>query len=418
MFRFLHAADIHLDSPLRGLDQYEGAPVDRLRLATRHAFENLIQHALDHRFELVVIAGDLYDRELQDYATLLYLIENLARLDRAGIHTVIITGNHDGAVRFTDTLGHTLRLPPRAHVLASDHPQTITLDDLGVAIHGQSFAARHVGVDLSANYPPPRAGYFNIGLLHTSGEGNPEHAAYAPCRIAGLVGRGYDYWALGHVHAPTVVCEDPPIVYPGNLQGRHIRETGPKGCVVVTVADDHALTLAHQPLHVVRWERCSVDATGAGSALEVVDRFAAALESLLCDEADELLAVRVELSGTTAAHDDLVGNPVHWENQLRAAALTIADDVWLESVRFETSSLRDSSVDAGPLTAIRETIAAFEADPAALAGELDPLRVKLPASLCEGDDALDPTDPQRIRDALRLIEPLLRARLRRGGGPT
>ncbi|MCB1796433.1 MAG: DNA repair exonuclease, partial [Candidatus Competibacteraceae bacterium] len=105
--RFLHAADLHLDSPLRGLDRYEGAPVDEVRGATRRAFENLIAVARRERVDLVVIAGDLYDGDWPDYNTGLFFIKGVAQLAEEGIPVAIVRGNHDAASRLTKAL----RLP-------------------------------------------------------------------------------------------------------------------------------------------------------------------------------------------------------------------------------------------------------------------------------------------------------------------
>ena len=103
------------------------------------------------------------------------------------------------------------------------------LEDLGLAVHGQGFAKREVTEDLSSAYPQADPHLFNIGLLHTCLDGKPGHEPYAPCTVDGLRSKGYQYWALGHVHNREVVSQDPWIVFPGNIQGRHARETGSQG---------------------------------------------------------------------------------------------------------------------------------------------------------------------------------------------
>jgi DNA repair exonuclease SbcCD nuclease subunit len=125
------------------------------------------------------------------------------------------------------------------HVTLFPHEQSgqLVLEEHGVAVHGQSFATRAVTHDLTRNYPKAVPGLFNIGLLHTSLTGRPGHENYAPTAPDALIAREYDYWALGHVHAREIVREDPWIVFPGNLQGRQIRENGPKGATLVTVSD-------------------------------------------------------------------------------------------------------------------------------------------------------------------------------------
>jgi DNA repair exonuclease SbcCD nuclease subunit len=231
LFRFIHAADLHLDSPLHGLDAYDGAPVEQIRGATRRALANLVELAETERAAFVLVAGDLYDGDWRDYNTGLYFVRQMSRLREAGTPVYIIAGNHDAASQITKSL----RLPENVRMLSADRPESVVLEAEGVAIHGQSFATRAVTDDLSATYPVRLAGFFNVGLLHTCAEGREGHEPYAPCRIEALVAKGYDYWALGHIHKREILHGDPWVVFCGNLQGRHIRETGAKGCSLVTV---------------------------------------------------------------------------------------------------------------------------------------------------------------------------------------
>ena len=160
---FLHAADIHLDSPLKGLERYENAPVDRMRRATRRAFERLINLAIEKQVNFVVIAGDLYDGDCRDYNTGLYLTRQLGRLREEKIPVFIIAGNHDAANKMT----RVLTLPENVRILGHDRPETVWVKDRDVAIHGQSFARAAVTENLAAAYPAAEPGCVNIGLLHT-----------------------------------------------------------------------------------------------------------------------------------------------------------------------------------------------------------------------------------------------------------
>ncbi|UCF90659.1 MAG: DNA repair exonuclease, partial [Desulfobacterales bacterium] len=277
MFKFIHAADVHLDSPLHKLDYYEGAPVEEIRHATRRAFDNMVQLALTENVSLVLIAGDLYDGDWKDYNTGLYFISQTSKLRDASIPVCTIAGNHDAASKITKSL----RLPENVHLFPTDQPATYRMDSLRIAVHGQSFAAPAVKKDLSVNYPGPLSGYFNIGLLHTCATGREGHAPYAPCTPEGLRSKGYDYWALGHVHQQEVLLQDPPVVFPGNIQGRHIRETGPKGCVLVTVDGAGQPALEFKPMDVIRWVVADVDATRAETGYEVVDRLCERLGQLV-----------------------------------------------------------------------------------------------------------------------------------------
>jgi exonuclease SbcD len=272
--------------------------------------------AIDEKAEMLLIAGDLFDVDWKDYNTGLFLVAQLLRLGDAGVRTFMISGNHDAASRITCSL----RLPEGVILFSADRAETVVLDDLEVAVHGQGYSSRSIDRDLSAEYPRAIPGRFNIGLLHTSADGQG-HETYAPCSVASLTAHGHDYWALGHVHRREVLSRDPWIVFPGNLQGRHARETGAKGAMVVTVEDRSVTGVEHRDLHVVRWETWRVDAGGAATPEAVVDLVSAELEALRRANGDRVLAARPQVTGASAAHETLARDPEHWVNELRAAAL-------------------------------------------------------------------------------------------------
>ncbi|MFN2359255.1 MAG: exonuclease SbcCD subunit D [Desulfotignum sp.] len=205
MITFIHTADIHLDSPLKGLEAHEDAPVQEIRKATRRAFDNLINLAVEKAVDFVLIAGDLYDGDWKDYNTGLFFADRMGKLSRAGIRVFIVSGNHDAASQIT----RVMPLPENVTLFSHKAPESVVLDNIGVVIHGRSYAARAVTDNLAAGYPLFHAGYFNIGLLHTALTGREGHEKYAPCTLDDLTSRGYDYWALGHVHKREIVCEHP-----------------------------------------------------------------------------------------------------------------------------------------------------------------------------------------------------------------
>ena len=349
MFKFLHAADIHLDSPLKGLEQYDGAPVDEIRNATRRALENLVELAINEAVAFVLIAGDLYDGDWKEFRTGLFFVSQMVRLREAGIPVYLIAGNHDAANRMT----RRLPMPANVHLLDHVKPQTICLPSCDVAIHGQSFARPAVTENLAAGYPAAQAGMFNIGLLHTSVTGREGHESYAPCTLEDLQSKQYDYWALGHIHKREVLAREPAIVFPGNLQARHIRETGPKGCTLVVVDDQHRVHLEPQTLDVFRWDLCHVDATDAPSAGDLLDRIRARLVEMVKEADGRSLAVRVEIAGACAAHRTLSAEPARWTNEIRAAAQDVGcGGLWVEKVLVGTSPPADLDAAAlldGPL---------------------------------------------------------------------
>jgi exonuclease SbcD len=162
-FRFLHAADIHLDSPLRGLAGQEGNAVARVRTATREALDTLVGLAIAEKVDFLVIAGDLYDGDWRDYKTGLFFAAQMGRLNKAGIPVYLLHGNHDAESQITRRLD----LPDNVHVFGVRRPETFVLDELKVALHGQSFRQRDITDNLVPDYPAPVSGAFNIGVLHT-----------------------------------------------------------------------------------------------------------------------------------------------------------------------------------------------------------------------------------------------------------
>ena len=419
MFKFIHAADIHLDSPLHKLDVYEGAPVHLIRQATRTALKNLVSFAIDQQTSFVLISGDLYDGDWKDYNTGLYFISQMRRLRDAGISVFIIAGNHDAASKITKSL----KLPQGVRILSSKTPETITLTDLQVAIHGQSFAFPAITRDLAADYPQPSGGFYNIGMLHTAISGKEGHAPYAPCTIEGLVSKGYDYWALGHVHKREVLKKNPMIVFPGNIQGRHIRETGAKGCLLVTVSDNGTTRSEFMALDVVRWFTLPVDVSEAENGYEIIAHFANSLKDLINQNPGIPLVVRTIFSGATIAHNDFISNLDHWKNEIRAAAADISSEtVWIEKIKIntripETDILLPAD---GPVRELSAVIAQLRENAEDLcrmaATELSALAGKLPPELFSENDPLPIDDPQWLGMILDQINPLLMDRLMKKGG--
>lgn len=361
MFKFIHAADIHLDSPLLNLEQYEGAPSGSLRVATREAFDNVVRLAIDEQVDFLLIAGDLYDKDSPDFNTPRHVRKKFRELQDHGIRVFVIQGNHD-AESTTKKSFSALTFPDNVHVFSTRKPDTQILEHLTVAIHGQGFATRAVDEDLSANYPDPIPGHFNIGLLHTNLGGNESHDNYAPSTTEGLRRKEYQYWALGHIHKRREIIGGPKkqIRYAGNTQGRHIREAGEKGCLLVSVSDNLVISVKFHPTDVWRWFRCEVDATGQESAEEILDAVRRQVSEQLSDRS---LAVRVILRGKTKAHRRLLAYQDHYQSQLQQLLIDAFDDrVWLEKLRIRTvhpqaqNSPRDSSVHGELVASIQSVV--------------------------------------------------------------
>ena len=337
--KFIHTADIHLDSPLTGLSAYADAPVEMLRTASRDAFTNLVTEAIEQEVDFMVIAGDLYDGTWKDHNTGIYFCKEMGRLKKAGIPVYVLFGNHDAESEMTKKL----QLPDNVFTFETRKPTTFRLERLKVALHGHSFKEKETTENLVTGYPAPVQGMFNIGVLHTALEGNSVHANYAPCSLDELYAKGYNYWALGHVHEHQIWKGASTVVFPGNLQGRHIRETGPRGAVLVTADETGVQEIKRLFVDVLRWYSLEVNASGCDSLSEVVGIIGKALEGLVENSPSTTpTAIRVTVTGKTSAHGDLFG----LESQLRAEVLALAaaigsERLWIEKVKVATSGVDD-----------------------------------------------------------------------------
>ena len=410
--RFIHCADVHLDTPLQGLAQYPGAPVSEIRNATRRAFEKLLDAAVTERVDFLIIAGDLYDTGLKSFESALFFNKQMARLKDAGIDVYLIYGNHDAASKLIKQL----RPPGNVHIFRTTEPQTFSNNELRVAIHGQSFATPEVIEDLAAKYPPPVAGFFNIGVLHTNLAGVSEHANYAPCTLEMLKNKGYQYWALGHVHNRQILCNDPYIVYPGNIQGRHGKEQGEKSCVLVTVSDAGAMSIDTISTSAVPWFQADVDASGCQTADEVYEKLRIELEGILSRSKERVTAVRLRIVGTTEAHAELSRDL----EQVRHEAISIANECgnglfWVERVQVATSPRlnRDDLLKRDdPIGEVVRIVATLRQDPASLANwdAIAELQKKLPDEVADGAEPVK-LDVLTLSTAIEEAEAVLLSRL-------
>jgi len=364
-FRFVHTADLHLDSPLRSLALRDPQLAETVGAATRAAFAGIVDLCLAERVAALLIAGDLYDADQTSMKTARFLADQFARLGEAGVRVALIRGNHDAAARITGAL----EMPPNVHVFGT-RPGTLRLEAGGVAaaLHGVSFPARGAPPEHPLRrFPAPVAGAVNIGLLHTSLGGAPGHDPYAPVSLADLAGTGYDYWALGHLHARQVHGGRPVVVMPGMPQGRDIGEAGPKSVTLARIGADGGLTLEERPSALVEFARHDVDFSGASAWAEVAPALAAALRIARQAAATPELVLRLRLCGAT---------PLAW--RLRRDRDAVEDEAWRQAAALGGLWVETVETACHPLAAPGD---------AAGSGALDELQRILAAEVAGGLDA-------------------------------
>jgi exonuclease SbcD len=342
-FRFLHTADIHLDSPLRSLALRDPALAGLVGLATRQGFSRIVDLALSEAVDALLIAGDLYDGEQTSMKTARFIAEEFQRLDAAGIRVFLIRGNHDAMAR----ISRELTFPPNVKLFGG-RAEAISIErapgDVPIVIHGLSFQERHAPESLLPKFRPPVADAVNIGMLHTSLAGAAGHDLYAPCSLADLQGANMHYWALGHVHQRAVYPASPGsggalVVMPGMPQGRDINEAGAKSATLVTVGNDRRITIEERLTSIAEFARISVDLAGIAEWPEALGVLAGAMKAARQGAASEHLLLRVKITGATP-----LAFRLRRDADLLAAELAFRGEglgnCWIEKIELECETMR------------------------------------------------------------------------------
>ncbi len=266
--RFLHIADVHLDRPFAGRSE---ALRNRLRHATRQAFERCVTTSLSERVHALLIAGDLFDTAYVSFETERFLTAQVARLASAGIQVVYVTGNHDPG---DGARANELAWPDSVTVISGQSPVSVPIADQAGDTVGYVTGAGHATAretdDLAQMLRPvPDVGVPQVALLHSQvwaadASASQSHRDYAPSSLSNLRGAGFQYWALGHVHQRREVSSDPAIHYPGCIQGHDPSETGAKGGLLVDLggpapaASSAPAVVEFHDFAPIRWEKLTV----------------------------------------------------------------------------------------------------------------------------------------------------------------
>ncbi len=384
-FKFIHAADLHLDTPFRGIPVDPGL-LNRFQQATFRALARIVDLCLRERVAFLVLAGDLFDMKDRSVRARLGLRRELSRLEEVGIQTFIVHGNHDPLSGATGTL----ELPAAARVFGAQWEEVEVRREgqLLCRVQGVSYPEAEVRENLSAHYR--RVGPdFTVGVLHTNLGGVEGHANYAPCTAAELAARGLDYWALGHVHtrAEYTLRDGAVAVYPGNPQGRHVNEPGERGCVLVEVEEGRTRR-RFVPVDTVRWHRLEVPLTGVGTLDGLMGAVTEQVDAS-CGEEHEGHALRLTLTGRGPLHRELAS-----AEALRQLEADLREQLAQRHPPVLVESLRDASRPELDLEGVRQAggfAGTVLAEAGALAGDEQAL-----AALWRGDAELRSLS-QRLR---------------------
>ena len=397
-FRFVHTADLHLDSPLRSLALRRQELADLVGAASRNSLSNIVQLCLDEKVDALLIGGDLYDGEQTSMKTARFLADELGRLHQAGIRTFIIRGNHDALSKITKQL----MLPETVHVFGGKAGiSEIENAELGfsVHIHGLSFKEATASESLLPHYRPAVSDAVNIGLMHTSLDGSPAHDIYAPCKVTDLQATGFNYWALGHIHSRRVITGRCTIVMPGMTQGRDVGETGAKSVSLVTIADDRSLSIEERFVSSAEFAIVAVDMTGIAAWKDALSAIEKGFQKARLEATSEALIARLRIEGTTP-----LAARLRWDHLiLREEAERAADAIGGTYVEKLQTHVQETSgaprADGNPVPELRHlietNILTAEGYQEALLRLADELKGELPRD-CVNPFAGDPDDVRKL----------------------
>lgn len=342
-FRFIHAADLHLDSPFRGLAEVSPDLGEMMHSATFRALDRIVGHTIDSKADFLVLSGDLYDSQDRSLRALVEFRRQMERLAERDVGVYVVHGNHDPLNGWGADFG----MPPNVVVFDGEaRAEPVVRNGKEVArVTGISYTQERVTDNLARSFPPTTNQTYSIAALHANVGRQAGHADYAPASVTDLVDAGFDYWALGHVHTRCVLSESPTIVYPGNPQGRHARETGPRGCFEVTVDGSGRTHLNFIETDVVRWAKLDL-AIDDHSAMDTLIDTLMSDAQRVASQFDGPLILRCRLVGNGPLHSDLNRDGVAAELQHQLSSI-----VDIESLQVVTGAEIDQlrSIESEPV---------------------------------------------------------------------
>ena len=386
--RFVHAADLHLDSPFRGVGAASAKLKDQLQAATLGALRRVVDHTIRSKADFLVIAGDIYDSKDRNLRALVSFRNEMERLAERNIPAYIVHGNHDPL----NGWGSGFQLPPNVVTFggSADTEPFIRRGREVAQITGVSYPRERITENLAASLKPLEGAPYSIAVLHANVGHQAGHAEYAPATVEDLTSSGFDYWALGHVHTASVVAAEPAmVVYPGNTQGRNPRETGARGCYQVDVDTNGRAHLEFVDTSVARWTHLELSIAHFTAVDQLVDSMLEKARQAAASFEGPMVA-RCTIRGNGPLHRDLLRDDMNEElaDVLRSAVIP-------ESVRIATGPQLDFEALARTETMVSDFLKLSEqalADPA--------MRERLAEALLPLFRRRDmpPPDDARLRD--------------------
>lgn len=313
---FIHAADLHLGAPFRGVRELAPVWADRMVRSIPQAYQQLIEYALEEKVDFVIIAGDVFDSSQPSYADFCLFRQGLERLGDAGIPVYFCAGNHDPFTLWSHDYGD---LPDNVFMFSAAEPEFFVFEKDGeplVVLGGRSYYNQtwppsediSAGISREAALRVDNEVPFSIGVIHTGLDIDPTRS---PVKPKELLARHMDYWACGHIHHVELVPENAPrIAFSGCIQGRDIHETGPHGVLKVTLRENLPVDIAFLPTAQVVWERIAVDVSACATISDIQE--AITTEQFACNANTQCqnMLCRVTLTGTTPLHRELTSQVV------------------------------------------------------------------------------------------------------------
>ncbi len=308
-FKFIHTADLHLDSPFRGLTHIPEHIYKSIQISTFSAFDKIIDYCIEYNVDFLLISGDIFDTDERSIKAEIYFSKGLERLNQQGINVYIIHGNHDPVNKIKSKFNW----PENVYSFSAKKVENFSFykeNEEVARIYGRSYPTKAFLENIVPDYLVKKAdNVFNIGLLHTNVDGNKEHGSYAPTTLSELKNTDIDYWALGHIHKAGILLDKAPmIVYSGTPQGGNIKETGDKSCLLVEVEKSNIKKTKWLNTSRIIWEQLDIDISGVETTDQVIKLIEEEID-VVFSKTELPMIIRIKLVGRTD-YDIHKGNKV------------------------------------------------------------------------------------------------------------